>query len=178
MRNHLFFFGFAVLLLAGASGAQAQSVIAQEGVLTVPATRMVAPVAAAPVETVETVRTVQSVSVPRHRSARRQVRYHTVQRVTTTRTITRQSLAPTIATVPPAATTEVVAAPAVAAAPVYSGPLYDVVPAAPPAVAPIVQPIAGAPVAAPLPAYRYVYEPGRILVIDPNTGIAVQALPR
>ncbi len=26
--------------------------------------------------------------------------------------------------------------------------------------------------------YRYVYEPNRILVIDPNTGIAVQAIPR
>ena len=26
--------------------------------------------------------------------------------------------------------------------------------------------------------YRYVYEPDRILVIDPNTGIAVQAIPR
>jgi hypothetical protein len=29
-----------------------------------------------------------------------------------------------------------------------------------------------------MPAYRYVYEPDRILVIDPVTGIAVQALPR
>jgi hypothetical protein len=28
------------------------------------------------------------------------------------------------------------------------------------------------------PFYRYVYEPNRILVIDPNTGVAVQALPR
>jgi hypothetical protein len=37
-------------------------------------------------------------------------------------------------------------------------------------------------VAAPLPAgpimYRYVYEPDRILVIDPVTNIAVQAIPR
>ena len=29
-----------------------------------------------------------------------------------------------------------------------------------------------------IPTYRYVYEPDRILVIDPTTGIAVQALPR
>jgi hypothetical protein len=29
-----------------------------------------------------------------------------------------------------------------------------------------------------LPSYRYVYEPDRILVIDPATGIAIQALPR
>jgi hypothetical protein len=28
------------------------------------------------------------------------------------------------------------------------------------------------------PAYRYVYEPDRILVIDPTTGIAVQSIPR
>jgi hypothetical protein len=34
--------------------------------------------------------------------------------------------------------------------------------------------VAGAPVL----FYRYVYEPDRILVIDPSTGIAVQAIPR
>ena len=26
--------------------------------------------------------------------------------------------------------------------------------------------------------YRYVYEPDRILVIDPSTGVAVQSIPR
>jgi len=32
---------------------------------------------------------------------------------------------------------------------------------------------------APAPViYRYVYEPDRILVIDPTTNIAVQAIPR
>jgi hypothetical protein len=42
-----------------------------------------------------------------------------------------------------------------------------------------------APVVAPAPfvatqpvIYRYVYEPDRILVIDPITNIAVQAIPR
>ena len=36
-----------------------------------------------------------------------------------------------------------------------------------------------APAAAPvMPAYRYVYEPDRILVIDPYTNITIQALPR
>jgi hypothetical protein len=48
----------------------------------------------------------------------------------------------------------------------YSGVAYDSAPA----------------VAAPVPAgpimYRYVYEPDRILVIDPVTNIAVQAIPR
>jgi hypothetical protein len=29
-----------------------------------------------------------------------------------------------------------------------------------------------------LPLYRYVYEPDRILVIDPATNIAIQAIPR
>ena len=32
--------------------------------------------------------------------------------------------------------------------------------------------------AVPMPAYQYVYQPDRILVIDPVTGIAMQALPR
>jgi hypothetical protein len=73
----------------------------------------------------------------------------------------------------------------------YAPPLYDVAPAAavsapaPLAPAPVVTaaPVAAAPmVAAPLATqpviYRYVYEWDRILVIDPATGIAVQAIPR
>ena len=79
----------------------------------------------------------------------------------------------------------------VAAAPVYDelkrGPrLYDV--ATPAAVAPAVQPAVpaapvlgattavGGPVA--MPTYRYVYQPDRILVIDPYTNITVQTIPR
>jgi hypothetical protein len=78
-----------------------------------------------------------------------------------------------------------------AAAPVYDelkrGPrLYDV--ATPAAVAPAVHPAVSAapvlgataavegPVA--MPTYRYVYQPDRILVTDPYTDIAVQAIPR
>jgi hypothetical protein len=76
----------------------------------------------------------------------------------------------------------------VAAAPVYDelkrGPrLYDV--ATPAAVAPAVQPVSAAPVlgattavGGPVATYRYVYQPDRILVIDPYTNIAVQAIPR
>jgi hypothetical protein len=71
----------------------------------------------------------------------------------------------------------------------YAQPLYDVAPApvAPAATiapAPVVAaPAVAAPtVAAPLATqpviYRYVYEWDRILVIDPATGIAVQAIPR
>ena len=79
----------------------------------------------------------------------------------------------------------------VAAAPVYDelkrGPrLYDVATSA--AVAPTVQPTVpaapvlgattavGGPVA--MPTYRYVYQPDRILVIDPYTNIAVRTIPR
>jgi hypothetical protein len=50
----------------------------------------------------------------------------------------------------------------------YGAPLYDVAPA----------PVVAAPVATAPVIYRYVYEPDRILVIDPATNIAVQAIPR
>ena len=181
MRHQLFAPAFAATLLAGACGANAQTVIAQEGVVTGQTTTVVTqPVAAAPVETIETVRTVQSVTAPRHRYVSRRSRDRTVRCVTTTRTVVRERVAPAVAAVPPLAATEVVAAPATGAALTYPAPLYDVVPAAPAVAAPIVQPVAAAPVAVgmPVPAYRYVYEPDRILVIDANTGIAVQALPR
>jgi hypothetical protein len=49
----------------------------------------------------------------------------------------------------------------------FGQPLYDVVT---PAAA------VGMPVVA--PAYRYIYEPDRILVIDPYTNTAIQAIPR
>lgn len=84
--------------------------------------------------------------------------------------------------------------------PVYDRPVYDAVAAPPPATvqpydteaayndtvvhpaAPAIIPAATAPAAVPVgpvvPAYRYVYQDDRILVIDPNTGIAVEALPR
>jgi hypothetical protein len=54
-------------------------------------------------------------------------------------------------------------------------PAYDTDPAAldaPAGVAPGVGP------GVPMPAYEYVYQPDRILVVDPMTGIAMQALPR
>jgi hypothetical protein len=105
---------------------------------------------------------------------------HNPVRVTTTRTIVRER----VATAP-------VVVPQVAAPPAYNelldGPRYydyvppaAVIPAQPaPVVAPAVIP-ATAPVmaGAPIPTYRYIYEPDRILVIDPYTNIAVQAIPR
>jgi hypothetical protein len=108
------------------------------------------------------------------------VRHHvartrTADRVTTVRTTTVQQIAAPPAT---AAYDELPQGP----------PLYDVVaPAPPPLVAaqpivPAAAPVVGgtAPLVAgtALPLYRYVYEPDRILVIDPTTNIAIQAIPR
>jgi hypothetical protein len=146
-----------VALAAGVTAAQAQTAITT------------APVAAVPVATelvqTETVRTVWPTP---SRSARRQI--------VTTRTVTRQ----------------VVPAPAVIArtVPDTPQPLYDVVtqPLANPdntpafydtavPVAPAAPLVAAPPGTAPF-IYRYVYEPDRILVVDRNTGVAVQAIPR
>jgi hypothetical protein len=77
-----------------------------------------------------------------------------------------------------------VVAPVPLAARTYAPPLYDTV--APPlydttAPIPTVDDTyvnALAPAGAAIPVYRYVYEPDRILVIDPATNIAIQAIPR
>lgn len=69
-----------------------------------------------------------------------------------------------------------------APAPVVSNgaPVYDVGPGAVAAPAGVVGPAAGPPVpiAPAVPAYQYIYQSDRILVVDPMTGIAMQALPR
>ena len=208
MRNCIRFIALGVMLMAGTSLAYAQTVIANQPVETViaqqPGSMLIAqePMAVPPpgivvaqpapgvaVQTVETVRTVQSTTTPRRRVAGRPLRT-----VTTTRTTVRERVVPaltvTAAPITPAVRaiaqpgyTEVVAAPG---APLtYPAPLYDVVTGA--AVAPLAspaptgvfaQPTVGGAVVTPLPAYRYVYEPDRILVIDANSGIAVQAIPR
>ena len=186
MRDSIFFVALGVALAAGTSMAQAQevetivtpapgsAVIAQAPVAVPPSGVLLPPAApvavTAPVETVETVRTVTTTE-PR-RVHRRVVHARPVARVTTTtRTvIVRQGVA--------------------TAAPAYDelrrGPrLYDVVTSGP-VVAPVpalaARPVvtATSAVAAPvaMPAYRYVYEPDRILVVDPYTNIAVQAIPR
>jgi hypothetical protein len=67
------------------------------------------------------------------------------------------------------------------AAPAYRRPLYDaVIPVADDSAvyATDVAPPVFGPSATQYSFYRYVYEPDRILVIDPNTNIAVQAIPR
>jgi hypothetical protein len=206
MRNHISYTVLGVALVAGASAANAQTVItreiadrpvetvitqqpgsmlvAQEPVVTVPGA-----VATAPVETVETVRTVRSTTIsPRHRIVSRHViRSRAANRVTTTRTTVTERVVPVPAVVAPPAVeavapptyTDVVQGPPVAPAPAYPERLYDVVTPAP-VVLPPAAAVGGAMFGAgtAVPTYRYVYEPDRILVIDPYTNIAVQALPR
>jgi hypothetical protein len=69
---------------------------------------------------------------------------------------------------------------ALAPAPVDGAPYYDIAPAPVYAPSGVVAPAAGpaVPVAPVVPAYQYIYQFDRILVVDPVTGIAMQALPR
>jgi len=167
MTNRIFLGALSVALVAGASAASAQTVIIRDPALAPPLAAVVTrPVAAAPVETIETVRTV-STDVPA-RVKHRRASQSRAAGVTTTRTVTRERIVPSPV---------VAVAPAVVAPPGYTTveePLYDVAPDA--AVAPA--PDVGAPAVTVVPAYQYIYEPDRILVVDPATGIAVQSIPR
>jgi hypothetical protein len=197
MVNHISYTALGVALLAGASAASAQTVIAETPRNVIINER--------PARTVETVRTVRTVEPARRHIAR--TTPTKVVTTTTTRTVVRDRIVPRPAIVAPAATVVQpaygdvvqpaplvadvpyarplydVAPGAVIAEPAYSRPLYDV---AAPVVAPApfvgAAPPAGTAPAAqsgmPIPGYRYVYEPDRILVIDPYTNIAVQAIPR
>src|SRR5262249_37881607 len=185
MRFHLLPCG-ALALVIGASAAQAQTVIAgpvgQPTVIVAPAPLVRAPAVTVmqPAETMQTIQTTRTVRAAPLPPVRRQI--------VTTRTITRR--------VVPSATAVVAGTAAAAPAPLYDiavpaaaparagiygapaydyanyadygAPLYDVAPA----------PVVAAPVATAPVIYRYVYEPDRILVIDPTTNIAVQAIPR
>ncbi len=184
MRNTVLFPALGVALLAGTSLAQAQAIDAV--VTPAPAPMVIAQdplvvsepapiVETVPVQTTETVRTERVTTRPVRRVARvPAARIRPADNITTTRTIIRDDIArvpaaPVVAAIaPPPTYTEVLQGPPVVT---YPSPLYDYVPgvAAPPAAV-VEQP--------PLPAYRYVYQPDRILVIDNNTGVAVQALPR
>jgi hypothetical protein len=160
MTNRIFLGALGALsvtLAAGAASvASAQTVIIRDPALApAPATVVAEPVASAPVETVETVRTVSTDVGPR-REHRRVARSRT-ERIATTRTVRCERIV---------------------AQPVYDTldePLYDVVPGADRAPGYYGAPGPGVTVA---PAYQYIYEPDRILVIDPVTGIAVQSIPR
>ena len=167
MRNHTSYLALGMMLAAGTSVAQAQTVVTRQ-------------IAGQPVETVEIVRTVESTTTPRRRVVSR-----TRNRVTTTRTVVTERMVPApvtpaVAAIAEPTYTEVVQAPPAAVAPAYPR-LYDVVTPAPVAAPVVTAPFAAAPAigtTTAMPTYRYVYEPDRILVIDPYTNIAVQAIPR
>ena len=197
MINHISYTALGIALLAGASAANAQTLIAEQ-----PGAVIVREQPARTVETVRTVRTVEPARTMKSRHVAKRAPAKVVT-TTTTRTIVRDRLVrgPTVyapAPVTPAVTAIAqptygdvpysrplydVAPGPVLAEPAYSRPLYDV---AAPLVAPApfvgAAPAVGAAAAAqsgmPIPGYRYVYEPDRILVIDPYTNIAVQAIPR
>ena len=97
-------------------------------------------------------------------------------------TTTRQTVV-SQRTVAPQALYDVVP-PAPLATRTYAPPLYDTVAprlydtAAPVPTVDDTYVNALTPAGAAIPVYRYVYEPDRILVIDPATNIAIQAIPR
>jgi hypothetical protein len=126
------------------------------------------PITVEPMQTIETIETVRTIR-PAARSATR-------REIVTRRTTVRGFAANTYAQPPLysyAGSAAIVSDPAYGQTSnydygmSYARPLYNTV--ATPAVA--------APVIA-APAYRYVYEWDRILVVDPSTNIVVQALPR
>lgn len=186
MRNSVIFAGLGIALMAASSTARAQTVetvvapavgpavVVQGPVPVPPSGVLLPPVSAvavtAPVETIETVRTVTTTE-PR-RVHRRVVHPRTVDRVTT---VTRTTTVRPGLVAPGVVAPDVVAPGVMAAAPIYDEPmhgprLYDMVTTAHD-VAPAVAPAA-------MPAYRYVYQPDRILVVDPYTNIPVQVIPR
>jgi hypothetical protein len=144
------------LAVAGPTAAKAQTVISGQPVETV--------ITQQPVQTVqtttETVRTVRPGARP---TVRKRVVTTTRQTVVSQRTVAPQ---PLYDVVPPA--------PLVART--YAPPLYDTVAPIPTVDDTYVNALA--PAGAAIPVYRYVYEPDRILVIDPTTNIAIQAIPR
>jgi hypothetical protein len=151
--------------LLGASAANAQTVITRD----ISGQPVQTVIIQQPVQTVQTTETIRPASKS---TVRRQV-------VTTRRIVVNQSVvrAQTVAA-PPIIDTTVAAYPQ----PLYdrAAPLYDTVARVPAADNTIDNTMIGAPPPAvgTAPVYRYVYEPDRILVIDPITNIAVQALPR
>jgi hypothetical protein len=168
MRFYLTSTALALVLAAGASAAQAETLITQPGQT---------------VQTTETVRTVRPVA---SRAVRREV--VTTRTFTRTYVPARTVIARTVPATPQPLYDEVAPAPIASdpdysySRPVdysYSRPLYDEVTTSPVMAAP---PVGAMPVVedgyTTTPIYRYVYEPNRILVIDPSTNIAVQSIPR
>ncbi|HWS09324.1 MAG TPA: hypothetical protein VN362_15920, partial [Xanthobacteraceae bacterium] len=123
-----------------------------------------------PVQTIQATETVRTVRPGARPIVRKRVVTTTRQTVVSQRAVAVQ---PLYDVVPPAPL----------ATRAYAPPLYDTV--APPlydTVAPVPTVddtyVNALPPGAAIPVYRYVYEPDRILVVDPVTNIAIQAIPR
>src|SRR3984893_16286144 len=151
------------LAIAGPTAAKAQTVIPDRPVETV--------ITQQPVQTIQTTETVRTVRPGARPIVRKRVVTTTRQTVVSQRAVAVQPLYDVVPPAPLATRT-------------YAPPLYDT--AAPPlydtvAPAPTVDDTyinAVPPAGAAVPVYRYVYEPDRILVVDPVTNIAIQAIPR
>jgi len=151
-----------VAVVVGPTVANAQTVISGQPVETV---------ITQPVQTVQTTETIRTVRPGARPIVRKRVVTTTRQTVVSQRAVAPQPLYDVVPPAPLAART-------------YAPTLYDTV--APPlydttAPIPTVDDTyvnALAPAGAAIPVYRYVYEPDRILVIDPATNIAIQAIPR
>ena len=168
MRISISYTALALALAASTTAANAQTVITRQ--ISDPPVETV--ITQQPVQTVQTTETVQTVRPASRPGVRRQV-------VTTRRTVVSQRVVPT-QIVP---TQTVVTPPVAATVATYPQPLYDEAPLydqVGPARTVDDTTVLGAPSVAgtAIPLYRYIYEPDRILVIDPTTNIAIQALPR
>ena len=144
-----------VAVAVGPTVANAQTVISGQPVETV--------ITQQPMQTVQTTETVRTVRTGARPTVRKRVVTTTRQTVVSQRVVAPQPLYD-------------VAPPAPLATRTYTPPLYDTVAPVPTVDDTYVNalPAAGAAI----PVYRYVYEPDRILVIDPATNIAIQAIPR
>ncbi len=143
------------LAIAGPTAANAQTVIPDQPIETV--------ITQQPVQTIRTTETVRTVRPGARPIVRKRVVTTTRQTVISQRAVAPQ---PLYDFVPPA--------PVVART--YAPQLYDVVAPAPTVDDTYVNAVP--PAGAAIPIYRYVYEPDRILVVDPVTNIAIQAIPR
>jgi hypothetical protein len=148
---------------AGPTAANAQTVISDQPVETV--------ITQQPVQTIQTTETTRTVRPGARPIVRKRVVTTTRQTVVSQRAVAPQ---PLYDVVPPAPLPTRTYAP-----PLYNTvapPLYDTV--APAQTVDDTYVNAVPPAGAAYPVYRYVYEPDRILVIDPATSIAIQAIPR
>ena len=136
--------------------ANAQTVISDQPVETVITQQPVQQT----VQTTETVRTVRPGARP---TVRKRVVTTTRQTVVSQRAVVPQPLYDVVPPAPLATRT-------------YAPPLYDTV--APAQTVDDTYVNAVPPAGAAIPVYRYVYEPDRILVVDPVTNIAIQSIPR